>query len=453
MSGTAQDALDLRRERGAASALVNASTHAFAASLVGVGVGLATSIVVSRALGPQEKGVYDLVLSTAMLLALVLGLSLPSGITFSVARGTSSPRALVGWVVVAGAVQSVVAFVVLELLSATDLTSSLGLGSYEGAAVVVLPLLTAILCVAPSLRGILVGEQLVARASWLDLLGRVITFVLLLVVAVVGAGPAATADRFLTALLAGTAIAAALFLPAALRSRLPGAGAGLRTVVRFSVPSYGANVLQYLNYRVDLFLVAYFRDLREVGLYALAVSLAQLVWLVSNAVGTAVFARVGSGSDEPRQAAEHTATLFRCVLSIQVVLAAALALVVKPLLPALYGDAFAQAVSAVWLLLPGIAVFGAGSVLAAHIAGLGRPHLNMHVAAVSLAVTLGLDLLLIPSLGMNGAALASSASYATTTALMVLIFGRVARVRARVVLVPRRADLQSLLALARSSRR
>lgn len=450
MSGVTHEALDPRRGMSATRTFVRSSAHAFAASILGVGLGLATSIVVSRSLGPQEKGVYDLLFSTATLFALVLGLSIPSGITFAVARRASSPRRLVAWVAGIGVAQVIVAFAALAVLSTTDLAASLGLGTTDPAVMVVLSLLVAALCIAPCLRGILVGSQRVALASWLDLLGRAITFLLLLGVALAAMGETADADRFIAALLVGCALGASLYLPAALRARVPGVGAGLGAVIRFATPSYGANVLQYLNYRVDLFLVAYFRDLREVGLYALAVSLAQLVWLVSSAVATAVFARVGSMSDAPQEAADRTAALSRNVLVVQLALAGTLALLAKPLLQALYGAAFESAASALWLLLPGVAVFGVGSVLAAHLAGLGRPNLNLWVAASSLVVTLALDLLLIPSLGMNGAAIASSASYATTAVLTALLFNRLTGVPVRSVIVPRRTDLSRLLAVVRA---
>ena len=313
------------------------------------------------------------------------------------------------------------------------------------------PCSSRVLCIAPCLRAILVGNQRVALASWLELGGRAITFLLLLGVALMGLGTETTADRFIVALLVGSALAASLFLPVVLREHAQRVGAGLRTVIRFSTPAYGSNVLQYLNYRFDLFFVACFRDLREVGLYALAVSLAQLVWLVSNAVATVVFARVGSSSDDPGDAANRTAALARSVLVIQILLAGALAVLAKPLLQVLYGTAFEPAVSALWLLLPGVAVFGGASVLAAHLAGLGRPGLNLRVAAVSLVVTVALNLLLVPQLGMNGAALASTASYVTTWGLTALLFSRATGVSIRRVLAPRRADLDRLAGVLRSA--
>src|SRR6185312_10278454 len=149
-------------------------------------------------------------------------------------------------------------------------------------------------------------------------------------------------------------------------------------------------------------------NLTEVGLYALAVTLTQLIMVVGGAVSTAVFSRVGSGVDMPAEAAERTAALSRGVVVIQSMLAVLLAVLAVPLLVLVYGSDFEAAASPIWLLLPGVVALGAGSVLAAHLAGLGRPDLNLLGSLASLAVTLPLDLLLIPPLGMNGAALAST---------------------------------------------
>ena len=56
----------------------------------------------------------------------------------------------------------------------------------------------------------------------------------------------------------GNVLGVVLIISATWRVKSVGASAGLRTVIRFAAPAYAANVLQYLNYRLDLFLVAYF---------------------------------------------------------------------------------------------------------------------------------------------------------------------------------------------------
>ena len=59
--------------------------------------------------------------------------------------------------------------------------------------------------------------------------------------------------------------------------------AALGQALLFSMPAYLGNLLQFLNYRLDVFFVAQFRPMEELGCYTLAVSLAQLIWVLSSA--------------------------------------------------------------------------------------------------------------------------------------------------------------------------
>jgi O-antigen/teichoic acid export membrane protein len=432
-----------------ANPLVRSSTHAFAASVVGVGIALALSIVVSRALGPAGKGTYDLVISTATLLALILGLSLPSGITFGVARGMSAPRRVVLWVLGAGTVQGVVAAVLLRVLSHTGFATEVGISATDGRLMLVLPALVSLLCIAPCLKAILNGAQRVALASWMDILRSAFTLPIVVLIAAGVTGIESTANLFVAATVVGNLLGIALILLAIWGLTPTRTGAGLTTILRFATPAYAAIVLQYLNYRLDLFLVAYFRDLREVGLYALAGTLTQFVWLVSGSVATAVFARVGAATDDPREAANQTVTLTRTVFLIQLVLAGILAATAQPLLRLLYGGAFEPAASAIWLLLPGAVALGATAVLSAHVAGLGRPDLNLIGAVAGLIVTVLLDIALIPSAGFNGAAVASTASYLATGGVTTYFFVRLTHTSTGALFEVRRADLQRARSILR----
>ena len=192
--------------------LVRSSSHAFAASLVGVTLGLALSIVVARALGPHDKGAYDLVVATAMLLSLVLGLSIPSGITFSIARQVSAARPLVVLVFGAGAVQGLVTALVLAFVSTTSIADDVGSSASDSFLRIVVPGLVAVYCIASSLKAILIGRQRVALASWLDIVGRAITLPILVLigVGVVGGGP--TVDRFAAATLIGGVVGTLVIL-------------------------------------------------------------------------------------------------------------------------------------------------------------------------------------------------------------------------------------------------
>jgi Na+-driven multidrug efflux pump len=100
-------------------------------------------------------------------------------------------------------------------------------------------------------------------------------------------------------------------------------------------------------------------------------------------------------------------------------------------------------------LLPGIVAFSVVNVLAAYLAGTGKPRLNLMVSSIALIVTVVLDLLLIPRLNIVGASIASTASYSLGAILTVALFIRQTGTAPREVLLPTKEDLRLLFSLAR----
>jgi O-antigen/teichoic acid export membrane protein len=100
-------------------------------------------------------------------------------------------------------------------------------------------------------------------------------------------------------------------------------------------------------------------------------------------------------------------------------------------IPLLYGAAFRPAVLAAQLLCVGLVGEGLGGVVTAFLYGTGRPGLNSMAVVAGLATTVGLDLVLIPRHGLLGAAVASCAAYAVTTAALLACFRLVTRAARR----------------------
>jgi O-antigen/teichoic acid export membrane protein len=68
--------------------------HAFGVNIILLPLGIATSVLIARSVGPTGKGSFDLIIATAALLVMVLSLSLPPGITYVVAQGKVSSNVL-----------------------------------------------------------------------------------------------------------------------------------------------------------------------------------------------------------------------------------------------------------------------------------------------------------------------------------------------------------------------
>ena len=413
-----------------------------AVGLFSVAVGFISTVVVARALGPSAKGSYDLAVVCAGLTAMVIGLSLPGGIILAVARGLASPVPLLRVLLGIAMAQVVLAFVLLGAISVSPLTSALLPVDRSPLAIGMIAALVGAMSALAYARSTLVGLQQIVSANWRDVWGRIATLALVLGALALGGllDYRPTPLLILGLTVAGAILSCVFMIQAVLRIDLPRQSrSGLRQVVRYASPLYVGNLVQFLNYRLDLFLVAAFVGVREVGLYALAVTLGQLTWIVSNSVATVLLPRVASSS--PIDGARQAARLTRIALLIGLACAVALALIASPLVHIVFGQAYADAVPALLALLPGVVTFVAVKVLASYIVGIGRPQINLIVAVIGLAATVSMDFILIPHLGAVGAAIASTVSYSLSAIVTVRWAMRLAGLPAREFVLVRRADL------------
>ncbi len=199
-----------------------------------------------------------------------------------------------------------------------------------------------------------------------------------------------------------------------------------RTTLAFGLRGYPGTLLQYFNYRLDTFLVNYFVGAAQVGLYSVAVTLAELLWYLPHAVGFVIMPK--AASSDPHMMNRFTPRVFALTLVLTALGGLGLALVGPWLITLVFSPAFQAAYPALLWLLPGVVLLGGGKVLTNEIAGRGFPHYNSISSGVALLVTVALDLLWIPRRGMIGAAQASSVAYGLSFVL-ALVFYRCASSR------------------------
>ncbi|MCC6388267.1 MAG: polysaccharide biosynthesis C-terminal domain-containing protein [Dehalococcoidia bacterium] len=199
-------------------------------------------------------------------------------------------------------------------------------------------------------------------------------------------------------------------------------GSLVRTAVRFALLAGVSSGISYLNYRADLFVVRHFEGTDGVATYSLAVYLAESVWQVSGSLALVTYPRVGA---LPRHdAAELTTRVMRhtvVLLSVICVLLFAVAGIVADILFAKY-DGMAGALR---FLLPGVLLYGlAQSYSGFYTYQRGQPWVAAIVAGSGLLIDIALAFVLVPRMGVNGAALASSIAYGTAILGALAVFLR-----------------------------
>ncbi|MRS11510.1 MAG: hypothetical protein EG823_00340 [Actinobacteria bacterium] len=220
----------------------------------------------------------------------------------------------------------------------------------------------------------------------------------------------------------------------------------LRGLVAYGRRVWVGSLAQQLNFRLDYFLVNYFAGTGAVGVYSVATRLAEVMLIVPRSLAKVWFVRVAqSGGEGVRGGRSRTTAMFRGIL-VSALLAAPLAMTaVWVLVPLVFGPEFAPARVPFMLLLPGVIVLSSVSSIEASLSGSSRPGAVSAAAAVAALVTIVLDLVLVPSLGITGAAIVSSVSYLCYALVCVATWRRITEVDLR-DLLPQGGDFRSVLA-------
>jgi O-antigen/teichoic acid export membrane protein len=205
------------------------------------------------------------------------------------------------------------------------------------------------------------------------------------------------------------------------------------------VRAHPANVLAFLGYRLDVFLVDGYKGAAAVGLYGAGVVIAEGLWMPSQAVSTALFPTIAA---EPTESTRRSITplVARNTLWLTAILAAVLAVAAGAVVDLLYSSRFGASAGAVRALAPGIVLFSAARVLGNDIAARGRPLVNSGIAAASVVCNIALNVVLIPRYGIDGAAWASTGSYSLVYLATAVVYGKIADVPLRALVVPTRED-------------
>jgi len=400
-------------------------------------IGIVNGFVLARVLGPSAKGDFYLLTLVPETLMVLLQLGLPQAFGFFAARGqTLGINAKTVTLALALALPTLA--VTIALLPVLQESIFDDLASAE----IILPLLALPLILNGSFTlNVIIGRRQVTWYSAVSIGGSLVGLVLYVVlVGVLGLGlRGALVAYLLLALVQATARLVAS-VAAERRNRDPGR-LTYRQLFRYGLPFYPGSLTQYYSYRADIYLIAWLLvdASAALGFYSMAVSMAELVFFVPNAVSTTFFPHVAESTRE--EADRMVPTVAR--VTILASAAAALALVpaavilISVLLPA-----FRPSLPALFVLLPGVVALSNTKVLRGYVSGLGRTGLTSIVAIAAFALNIVVNLILIPRYGIIGAAFASLISYSASSIAYSVIAARLSKARLRDFWLPRPSDVR-----------
>jgi O-antigen/teichoic acid export membrane protein len=212
--------------------------------------------------------------------------------------------------------------------------------------------------------------------------------------------------------------------------------------LRSSLVLHLAMLLLFLHLRVDMFMVKAWMGNEALGHYSLSVTLAETLMLATDAVALAVLP--GQVSNTLAEAGSRALRAARGNFLLGLTVAIGWTIVARPLVGLVFGEAFLPSVAPMLVLLPGMVLLGMQRMAGPPVLRAGRPAFMVAIYSVSLAANAALNVVWIPRWGLAGAAAASTLTYALSTALFLRWTARIAGIPLLPALVPTSADLQAL---------
>jgi len=197
-----------------------------------------------------------------------------------------------------------------------------------------------------------------------------------------------------------------------------------KTSLHYGLRDYAGGVADFTTLRLDQMMLGGMASSAAIGLYVVAVRLSEVTTFVAGALADALMPEV-AGSRAGDQAEALLGRTLRLTLYANVLVLIPLWLAAPLILRILFGQSFVPATGAFRWLLVAAVVWSASAIVISGLQGFGYPGLSTIARFLSAAVTAPALLILIPRMGIKGAAIASLIGY--TVMLLAALVGLIQR--------------------------
>jgi O-antigen/teichoic acid export membrane protein len=375
----------------------------------------AARALIARVLGPTGIGTYALMLTAAWLAGTILSLGLPAyNASFA---GKHEAGVLlsnsIAWNVVALGALTLACAPAMASTAASTTQKAMILGVWMA------PLMAVLECT----RGVFQGTSAIAAYNWLGLTGGALN---LAGVALLAASSRLTLGSAVACWIGSTIVSAAVAVSLAARQ---GDGLSrvdarvLRAGLKFGGQAWLSQLTGILNFRIALLLTQSLLGLAAVGLYSIAIMIAEVLFYFPNALAVVTVSRYASAT--PPAARRLLLRSAAWVVAVNVACALGLAILAGPVIERMFGPSYAASSHVLRILLPGVVAYTPVAVTTWYVnAHLQKPMLNLLIAGFSAAVNAALTLVWAPRYGTSGVAWATSVAYISASLLNVVVIHR-----------------------------
>jgi O-antigen/teichoic acid export membrane protein len=267
------------------------------------------------------------------------------------------------------------------------------------------------------------GKEKIATYNWLFLI-QILTQVTMMAV-LIFVLDLRTAKALLYSQLCGYSLATLigwlLLFPNLKREKREPLKDSLKEMLHYGAFMQLSTLVSTLNKRLSLYLLNTHCDEKSIGVFASGTQVTEGVNIASQSIGLVEFSTLSNTKNQQR-----SSQLTMRFMKLAVLLTFT-ALLVICLLPTrffewVFSGEFSDIRTIILLMAPGIVFFSAHTILANYFSGTGKPKYNLYASLIGLSVTLVSAFVLIPRMGIRGAAITTTLTYTALFAYQWIVF-------------------------------
>ncbi len=408
----------------------------FINKLIFIILGMVSSVFLARLLGPEKRGVYAMVVMLPSTLSLIFAIGIPSSNVYHVAKKKKIKEIikfnnLLGSILIfIGIMFGVLIVLYFSKVLFPGIPKKLllfGLLSYP------------LFLINSFMLSLFLGLQEISIYNRINLYQKIFSTVLIVVASYFWGIMGAIASLNLTS----------LFLFVQCKARLRRLNVNIenskdldkKEFIKYGLKSYFSDIVAFLNYKVDIFFINFFLNPASTGIYVVAVSLAEKIWIVTSSVSLVTYPKLAEISDDEIEHTNLTILTAKWVFYLTLIIVLFLGFTSKYIINILYGVDYSQVTLPFILLLPGICLGSMSKIISNSFASLGKPEINLYMGILVLLLNVSLNIILIPKYGLIGGAIATSFSYSTVTVSKLYILHKLQHINTLKVFIFNKTDL------------
>lgn len=205
-----------------------------------------------------------------------------------------------------------------------------------------------------------------------------------------------------------------------------------KQLIRFGTKVLLTDLVNQVNVYIDTLLLGFFHSPENVGYYAVALSILQLIWIIPGCIQKITYPTVSeywARNDKLNLNRIINKTIHYSFL-VAIILGVGISIFARGIITIIFGKGFEAAIIPIQILILGFVVNGTlTKSIGGTMAAINRPDLDLKIDTITVLMNILLNLYLIPQYGIIGAAIAKTMSLISHSVIYVYLCFSIAKLK------------------------